>query len=513
MVGEEQRGEPGRRPGGFRLPAVNWAMAAEADAGEQEAESASAATAVLPAPAGAGTASATPTGARTAATTGAGAGAAATTGAGAKSEAGAEPENASTTGPASPAAPTAPAAPRAATTAPAAPAAPEAVALAAVEATEPVGEGAADPGPRPGKVSRPMIAAAVAVGLVLVGTSVVVTQLGGNDPKHGPAQADAPPGYGQSGGDGGNGFVPGFDEHGGSTDPAGPPPEGQPGAAVPLPVTSASAAPGDQPASAPNGAGGAGGSGGSGGGGGGEAAKPGAANPAPANGSSTGGAARSQGGSSAATGGSGSAGGSGGANPAPNPPVPNQPAPNPPVPNQPAPQQTTPAAAKPPAPVIAVAGPYCKPGGVYKANGWFDQGDKGWRNNSGGYSGDGCNGSYVSMPMSGDANKDDNGNSVVWTFTLDKVSSCTLSVYIPSSGDVKQVGGSPSYYTVQSGGGQVGSFSINQTASRGSWVNQGPFSYRGPISVTLHSRGLDWSGGTTTFAHHAASAVRATCTA
>ncbi|MET8546095.1 hypothetical protein ABZW03_36510, partial [Kitasatospora sp. NPDC004799] len=186
---------------------------------------------------------------------------------------------------------------------------------------------------------------------------------------------------------------------------------------------------------------------------------------------------------------------------------------NNPAPNPPAAQQPAPPAAKPPAPVTVIAGPYCKPGGTYKANGWFDQGDKGWRNNSGGYSGDGCNGNYVSMPMSGDANKDDSGNSVVWTFTVDKVSSCTLSVYIPGSGDVKQVGGNPSYYTVQSGGGQIGSFSINQTANRGSWVNQGPFSYRGPISVTLHSRGLDFSGGTVTYAHHAAAAVRATCTA
>ncbi|MEU3574124.1 hypothetical protein AB0E96_37820, partial [Kitasatospora sp. NPDC036755] len=214
----------------------------------------------------------------------------------------------------------------------------------------------------------------------------------------------------------------------------------------------------------------------------------------------------------AASGGSasgGSGGSGGGANPAPNQPAPNQPAPNQPAPNQPAP----PAAAKPPAPVTVIAGPYCSNGGQYKTNGWFDQGDSGWRNNSGGYSGDGCNGTYASMPMSGDANKDDGGNSVVWTFTVDKVSSCTLSVYIPGSGNVKQVGGNPSYYTVQSGGGQVGSFSINQTASRGSWVNQGPFTYRGPISLTLHSRGLDWSGSTKTYAHHAAGAVRATCTA
>ncbi|MFD4656753.1 hypothetical protein ACFWP2_14135 [Kitasatospora sp. NPDC058444] len=492
MVGEEQRGEPERRVGGFRLPAVNWALAAEADPGVQAApaeEPASAATAVLPAPApsAAGATGGVTGGARTEPK--------------AESEpdpeSEPEPEGGTGYGPAVLPSPV---------TAAAAPAAPEAVALAAGAASDPAGESAADPGPRPGRVSRPMIAAAVAVGLVLVGTSVVVTQLGGNDPKHGPAQADAPPGYGQGGGDGGNGYVPGFDQHGGSIDPANPTPDGQPGAVVPPLDGSASPAPGDQAAAAPNGAGGTGGAGA------GAAARPGGvANPGGGGGGSAGGADHSQGGSGSASGGSG---GSGGANPAPNQPAPNQPAPNKPAPNQPAPNQPAPppAAAKPPAPVTVIAGPYCSSGGQYKTNGWFDQGNKGWRNNSGGYSGDGCNGTYASMPMSGDANKDDNSNSVVWTFTVDKASSCTLSVYIPGSSDVKQVGGNPSYYTVQSGGGQIGSFSINQTASRGSWVNQGPFSYRGPISVTLHSRGLDWSGSTETFAHHAAGAVRATCT-
>ncbi|MFJ9443421.1 hypothetical protein ACIRRH_16340 [Kitasatospora sp. NPDC101235] len=485
MVGEEQRGEPERRPGGFRLPAVNWALAAEADPVE---EPASAATAVLPAQPGAeaaaGAAGAAANGARTAPKPEAGTEAGAGAGAGARTGIGPAPLPA----------------PATASGASTAPAAPEAVALAAVAATEPVGEGAVDPGPRPGRVSRPMIAAAVAVGLVLVGTSVVVTRIGGNDPKRGPAQADVPPGYGQGGGDGGNGYVPGFDEHGGTA--GGAAPDGQPG--LPIPLTDGSAAPsqGDQAASAPNG---------TGAGGAGTAARPGGvANPAAGGGSSIGGADRSQGGSGSVAGGSAAGGaGGGGANPAPSQPAPNQPAPNHPAPQQPAP----PAAAKPPAPVTVIAGPYCTGGGVYKTNGWFDQGAKGWRNNSGGYSGDGCNGTYASMPMSGDANKDDSGNSVVWTFTVDKVASCTLSVYIPASGDVKQVGGNPSYYTVQSGGGQVGSFSINQTASRGSWVNQGPFSYRGPISVTLHSRGLDWSGSTETYAHHAAGAVRATCTA
>ncbi|MGA5824024.1 hypothetical protein ACPC54_40030 [Kitasatospora sp. NPDC094028] len=61
-------------------------------------------------------------------------------------------------------------------------------------------------------------------------------------------------------------------------------------------------------------------------------------------------------------------------------------------------------------------------------------------------------------------------------------------------------------------GGSAGSFSINQTANQGSWVDAGSYAYRGALSVTLHTRGLDWSGDGKTYAHHAASAVRATCT-
>ncbi|MEU3574282.1 hypothetical protein AB0E96_38640, partial [Kitasatospora sp. NPDC036755] len=51
-MGEEQRGGPERRPGGYQLPAVNWALAAEESAAEsvEPADESAAATAVLPAP-------------------------------------------------------------------------------------------------------------------------------------------------------------------------------------------------------------------------------------------------------------------------------------------------------------------------------------------------------------------------------------------------------------------------------------------------------------------------------
>ncbi|MFB7473497.1 hypothetical protein [Kitasatospora sp. NPDC056184] len=194
-----------------------------------------------------------------------------------------------------------------------------------------------------------------------------------------------------------------------------------------------------------------------------------------------------------------------------------QPAP-PPATQQPAPP---PAAAK--ATYSAVGGSNCgTSSAAYAQNGWYEQGSTGWTSSStGGYSGSGCNGKYVSMPMSGAANTDDKENSVVWTFSTAPVvtGTCKISVYVPNNSDIKAVGGAPAYYTVQSSStpnsGKIGEFSVNQTTSRGSWVTAGG-TYAvsgGKIAVMLHSRGVDWGGSATDKAHIAASAVRADCTA
>jgi hypothetical protein len=48
----------------------------------------------------------------------------------------------------------------------------------------------------------------------------------------------------------------------------------------------------------------------------------------------------------------------------------------------------------------------------------------------------------------------------------------------------------------------------------GKWVSVGTFPLSGgQIAVKLHTRGQDWVGDTVTYAHLAASAVRAECTA
>ncbi|MFE3106958.1 hypothetical protein ACFXKJ_05600 [Kitasatospora indigofera] len=362
------------------------------------------------------------------------------------------------------------------------------------------GQETADPeGGRPGRIPRPMVAAAVIAGLVLIGVPLGIGRFGGDDPHPG---ADGPPpaGYTQQDG-GGDGFVPGVDAQGNVTLPA-PVPGADPSAQPALPAPSATdpgaaggtgqeqnAAGGGQPGGRPGSAPSSGGAG-----------TPATGGQPAGQGAAAGGAA---GGAAAASGGGGAA----------QPSQTQQPAPAQPPAAKPAP---------PAAPVYnAVAGLWCSPPGnttTTQQYGRYEKGQEGWVTNSGGYAADGCNGKYASLPMSGAAEKDD-GNSVVWTFNTAPVvnGSCALAVYVPASGDIKAVGGAPSYYTVQSksepGTGTISHFVVNQTSSRGSWVGVGTYpATNGKIAVMLHTRGEDWKDGTKTYAHHAASAVRANCT-
>lgn len=381
-------------------------------------------------------------------------------------------------------------------------------AVGAAGAMPPVGEsGAAAPGqsragvsavPAPAgaaeeeggqrRLPKSMVAAAVIAGLVLVGVPLALSGFGGDGPH--PPGADGPPpaGYSQPDG-GGDGYVPGPDAPGnppgnppGDQPPQpGPPADGPapgegvvPAAAGAAALPDAVQAPDPGPSARPTGR---------------PATGTAASAPAPAQGAGQ---------STAQT--NGQAAGT----PQPQPPAAEQPAVPPAKPTQ----QAAPPPPPPPPTYYAVAGPGCGGSTSMQLNGWYDKGQEGWRRNSGGYTGDGCGGGFSSVPMSGDAN-DDKSNSVVWTFTTGPVTTgtCNLSVFVPD-GDIKAVGGAPTYYTVQDR-----SFEVNQVAHRGQWVSAGTFPLSGGrIAVVLHSRGNDWKGGTQTYAHHAASAVRANCT-
>ncbi|OXM48471.1 hypothetical protein CFP71_32410 [Amycolatopsis thailandensis] len=177
----------------------------------------------------------------------------------------------------------------------------------------------------------------------------------------------------------------------------------------------------------------------------------------------------------------------------------------------------------PPAPPAArtvtyegTAGRGCGGGTGFTGYGAYSDGKAGWVNHGNG----GCGTSFVSIPMSGDANKDDTSAYGLWTFNTGPVTtgSCAVSVFVPN-GDVTEVGGSPSVYRVfdrfaVDKGTPVGTFQIDQVGNRGRWVNVGTFRINGAkLAVQLLNRGRDWSGSSKTYAHHAAATVKANCQA
>ncbi|MER6104890.1 hypothetical protein ABT115_21835 [Streptomyces sp. NPDC001832] len=167
----------------------------------------------------------------------------------------------------------------------------------------------------------------------------------------------------------------------------------------------------------------------------------------------------------------------------------------------------------------AYAGPHCSGSGVsYSEHGSSKvaNDDDLWTTATGGYSSNGCNGRFRSVPMSGDGS--DAGNYATWSFNTGSVTSgsCRISVHIPDSGDIRHVGGAPSYYTVHAGssssGAQLASFTIDQVAHHGQWVAAPNVKISsGRLAVVLHDRGKDWNSQGSTDAHHAADAVYVNC--
>ncbi|MCX4678615.1 hypothetical protein OG413_25460 [Streptomyces sp. NBC_01433] len=160
-----------------------------------------------------------------------------------------------------------------------------------------------------------------------------------------------------------------------------------------------------------------------------------------------------------------------------------------------------------------VSGPECDTQRFQKS-GYYSDGKEGWATHTGGFGGYGCDGKYLSMPMSGSASKD-SGGSATWLFDLPaSARKCSISVHVPGSSDIVRVGGNPSYYTVYDRflprtSNLVGSYYVRQKERRGTWYNvPGTFAVDAKkLSVQLHDRGED-----NNYEHHAISALKVTCT-
>jgi hypothetical protein len=185
-----------------------------------------------------------------------------------------------------------------------------------------------------------------------------------------------------------------------------------------------------------------------------------------------------------------------------------------------APATTAPAPAPPAVRTYAaVSGESCE----QKADhGFFRKGfASDWRTSStGGWTGDGCRGGVVSVPMSGDARRDDNDNVVVWWFVTGPVKSgtCAVSAYVPDTGRSTDSAGKPAHYLVYASsdatGSTIGQFDVDQTRNRGRFVDGGRFTLSGSgrLSVRMVTRGVDFGRGRDG-AHLGVSALRLSCTA
>ncbi|MDI6104663.1 hypothetical protein QLQ12_39335 [Actinoplanes sp. NEAU-A12] len=142
-----------------------------------------------------------------------------------------------------------------------------------------------------------------------------------------------------------------------------------------------------------------------------------------------------------------------------------------------------------------------------------------YHSSSGGWTGDGCGGRVVSVPMSGSLTKDDRDNVIVWWFRTGPVrtGNCVLSVYVPDTGNPKDAAGKPAHYLVRADddidAGVIAEFDVDQSANQGRWVDAGRYGITsGEISVQMVTRGIDWGSGREDD-HLGVSALRADCRA
>ncbi|MGC9665949.1 hypothetical protein ACNTMW_05260 [Planosporangium sp. 12N6] len=167
-----------------------------------------------------------------------------------------------------------------------------------------------------------------------------------------------------------------------------------------------------------------------------------------------------------------------------------------------------------PARFTAVAGESCPQS---DASGFFAKGRaRDWYDRaSGGWTGDGCAGRMIAVPMSGDPKVDDPDNVIVWRFRVSGGASCAVQAHVPATGRALDAAGAPATYFVyatdDATGAPIGRFDVDQMRNQGRWVPAGSYaSGTGRLSVRMVTRGIDFGPGRDG-AHLGVSALRVTC--
>lgn len=162
-----------------------------------------------------------------------------------------------------------------------------------------------------------------------------------------------------------------------------------------------------------------------------------------------------------------------------------------------------PAATAPPpradaAPFVAVAGWDCGGGGDRgfdvrgRTGDWYTVAEGGW-------TGDGCHGTFQAIPMSGQAAEDDQNLKAVWWFTPgEAMTTCDVEVYRPKPKRPQDSAATAARFFVLAdrNGARLAQFVVDQTAKPGSWARVGSF----PVSpsgfaVELVNRGVPATAG------------------
>ncbi|MFJ8075370.1 adhesin [Streptomyces sp. NPDC096176] len=167
----------------------------------------------------------------------------------------------------------------------------------------------------------------------------------------------------------------------------------------------------------------------------------------------------------------------------------------------------------------AWAGPGCTGGGRYREEGRFRDGDDGWYTvSSGGHRGDGCDGSFTAIPMSGSRTEDRGGSATWFWYVGSGYRTCSIAVVVPDSGRDRDAAGQPTTYNVlkdpEDPGSTVKTFEIDQTKLRGRGlvIEKVPV-HDQQLTVQLVDRGQDWGADDRGGAHHGAAQMRAECRA
>lgn len=128
----------------------------------------------------------------------------------------------------------------------------------------------------------------------------------------------------------------------------------------------------------------------------------------------------------------------------------------------------------------------------------------------GGWSGNGCNSTFETIPMSGKADADNGRQYVQWWFVPTTGGQCRVQVYVPKSTSPLDTGATAVHFAVMAGrtGEVYADFTLDEAGNVGRWVDGGSFPLHGnELAIRLTDRGVPQHKGD----RIAVSALRVTC--